>query len=752
MKVFKYLTMLGLAALGVMGCKKENLDEALSYRISCQETSEYTVSVPEYAVAGETVEVSISVNDKAVSVTSVLYNGSACEKVSFSGENNVYVYSFVMPERDVTLTVNTSTSRYGILCVENDNYLYIGPDDAVAEEKVEFELYVNPVYALTKVTYSYGDAETGTCDLEGEPVADNNGVSYKYSFTMPAGNVTLIPEYERPIYRIYSQLYESGVNVRPYNHYRVDYDDPDANEYGNVPDPDDPFWPGARIVESPAGDLIYFNADFDLGYDSPANHDNNPAGFITVKGLDSDLKPSGNDYSSGVKWTYDEGLDYWFWSFTMPAEPVLLEAVATELGTYTDRDFVGEYDGYYIHWGSEYRNTVQAVQSADVALALNANTVFTLKASETDRTPGYDYDNRGVYVYGEDNYIDYDLEACRDAQGRDNDGIGIQGSYNQDAWVMIALDPAQGGLSDTYRYFFTVKKDAGVTGFAAASNENGNRFLIELAKASGKEYWYYDAPVGQRVLSKVSADFEGKSINEDGATSAVMDSDGNLLFRYTYADDAPVFRLVGNEAGTYTGSAGDLVLDGTGAGTFNGEEGTYVLDESGMNLTFTTEDGTETVFIIYQSEKKYSIQSESGDSIEGTYSSANSEKAVCGYTPDWFSDGEARLTIKSAEDGTLKADFYLAGNGLVFHDEHDVNCVYDASSKKVSISGFLVANVGSWSGASSSRPIEFIVSDDETTLTCVNEKIQHTTKGPSVYVLSNFWQGESSWQVVLTKE
>ena len=299
-------------------------------------------------------------------------------------------------------------------------------------------------------------------------------------------------------------LGKDGVYVHPYDHYRVDYDDPNCiNEYGNVADPDDPFWPDARIVESEPRDMVMIVVDFDLGYDSPFNHDYDPSGFISVKGLNSDLEFSGNEYN--VVWTYREDIDLYAWGLTMPKEAVLIEAKTSMLTTYEGEEFVDTYDGFYIHWGAEYAGTVASTATADVDFELKSNTLFDIK-SKTDRVPGYAYDNRGVYVF-DNGKISYDLESCRAVDGRDRDGIAIQGDYNPGAWVMTALDPVQGGLDDTYRYFFTIKKSAGIAKYVAASNENGNKFLIELTtKDDNKEYWYYDAPIGQRSLSKVIVD------------------------------------------------------------------------------------------------------------------------------------------------------------------------------------------------------------------------------------------------------
>lgn len=556
------------------------------------------------------------------------------------------------------------------------------------------------------------DATTGDYAIGDTYSAENSISEVSEIYRMPS------------VFRVYSMQYDlgkDGVYVHPYDHYRVDYDDPNCiNEYGNVADPDDPFWPDARIVESEPRDMVMIVVDFDLGYDSPFNHDYDPNGFISVKGLNSDLEFSGNEYN--VVWTYREDIDLYAWGLTMPKEAVLIEAKTSMLTTYEGEEFVDTYDGFYIHWGAEYAGTVASTATADVDFELKSNTLFDIK-SKTDRVPGYTYDNRGVYVF-DNGKISYDLESCRAVDGRDRDGIAIQGVYNPGAWVMTALDPVQGGLDDTYRYFFTIKKSAGMAKYVAASNENGNKFLIELTtKDDNKEYWYYDAPIGQRSLSKVIVDNAEKGIDENGADVLVSSESGDLLFHYSYADDKPMFVFPGAEAGTYAddkGEGGELVLDGLGNGTYDGVAGTYVIDETGMNVTFSYSDsGDEVKFIIYKNEGTYSKQEAAGEvSLAGTYTTDDSYSYVM------------RVTIN--EDAS-KADFYFENNGTVYHDEHGVNCVYDAGSKKLTLSGFLMGNPDNWADTSL-RTVDFTVSDDGTYMTCTTDRIKQPNQSPSTNV------------------
>lgn len=741
--------MLGLAALSVAGCKKENLEETLSYRISVPEASGYTVSAPEYAVAGETVEVTVTVSDDALNISSVLYNGTACEQELFNEDENVYVYSFVMPEKDVTITVNTSSLRHSIRFTDGDGYVFFVGDDpesgeqqteAIAGETVNFVIVREQDCKVAIQFVTYGEGKVCEMDKDKTTVDEETGATtYHYSFVMPENDVLLTAVTSEGKIRIYRKSGDH-VNVHMLNSIKKEDTNGDGVEDGDpIPDtdPDNPT-PGDNIYESVPGKLVVFRLEIDFGYETVAEGDNaNISNFVTVEG-----RESGSTYD--VRWRTD---DYGTtgWSFFMPQEPVLITSKdGVEITIYEGKPFVAEYSGYYIPWGSDYAGNITSVSSPDVEFELKANTVFTLK-SLSGNVPGYTYDQIGLYSCT-DNVISYDDDACGNEAGRDNDGIGIQGDFNEDAWVMTALDPAQGGLDNTFRYFFSVKKSPEVSAFTAAANESGNRFLIEVTKSSGKEYWYYDAPVGQKTLSKVTADFEGKSISEDGADSKITNEAGTDIFRYSVVEGKPVFRFVGKEAGTYTdnaGTAGKLVLDGLGEGTYEGKPGSYVLDESGMNLTFTYTEGGEVSFIIYQNEKTYSIQAESGDSIEGTYSS-NECYAYIGSN-NWITDGIMRVTVYP--DGT--ADFYLAGDGEVFHDEHGINCTYDPESKKLILSNFLMwRNPGSWSGGTTMlKTVDFSVSDDKSTLTCLTDMIQHTGKGPNYLFYTT-----GDYPAVLTKE
>lgn len=724
-----------MAASLVLSCNKNEPEpeppgpdpEAKFYAITFEESGLYSVAVQDSAKAGESVEVTVGLTDPAIRVTSIMYNDSECKRVSYDESSNSYVYSFTMPEEDVLLTVNTSSLRFGIVCETNELWQYSGASEAIAGDQVDFSItVVDNTYGIISV--SYGEGEDETCTLVGKPEISNTMATYNFTFTMPEKDVTLSPVAGTPVNRIYRQYYEDGtMTIRVQNHYRVDFNDPTADEYGNVTDPDDPYWPGAKIVESAKGETVLFLVDFALGYDSPDYHQNNPDGFITVTGLYTGA-------AVPIAWTLDPLMGLQAWGFTMPAEPVLIESKTTELSTYAGEEFVGDYDGFYIHYGVGYSSTVQTAVAPDVDFDLGANTVFNLKSSSSDRTPGYEYDIMGLYTYDENTgIIEYDFDSCRDEQGRDKDGFGISGTYGSEAWIVSVVDLEDGGLSENFRYYFSMKESAGVTGFISASNENGNRFLFQVAASAGTQYWYYDAS-GARTLYKAEADFSGKDINEEGAVSKINDESGETLVKYSFANGVPVFMLKGAEAGTYSGESGELVLDGFGEGSLAGTQGTYDVD--GNIVVFTDASSVSTTMTIDKVSHTYALIGGEGEWDGPTEFSLITETGVGGPSNKVF----ITVTLDSGEKGQAKiqARFfgpYNSDDPYAYGSEELINdtqaYVYDSSAETLIISNVLQGKSGAW--GSERKDIVFEVSPDKGSLTFTIDWII-STANPNKYV------------------
>lgn len=722
-----------MVALSFLGCRKDELkpegpdtpQEETEYKISYQASDSYELTVQETAEPGETVEMEIRVTDPALRVVSVLYNMSECTREEYDEAANEYRYSFEMPEEDVELTVNTGAGVFSISCGRSDLWQYSGADEAAAGEKVTFSLILmDNAYGIEYV--AYGDEEDELCTQEGEPeAAGNETVTYRFSFIMPAEDVVLVPEYGVPVHRVYRRYYEDGIMaIRVQNHYRVDYTDPTADEYGNVADPDDPYWPGARIVESKKGDQVMFLVDFDLGFDSPDYHGNNPEGFITVKGLDSGI-------DCPVYWTEDQLTGLEAWGFLMPAEAVLIESFTEELDTFAGEEFVGDYDGFYIPYGAACASSAESAQAADIGFRLDENTVFTLASTASDRTDGYDYDIRGIYTWDSGtSLINYDVEACRDDQGRDRDGFGITGIYDSDAWVVSVIDLEDGGLSENIRYYFSAKAEDGFSRFISAANENGNRFLFQTESASGTEYWYYYAS-GARLLERVSATFNGLDINEEGAGSIISDDAGQALFKYSFEDGRPVFKFKGNEAGSYSGPEGELVLDGFGGGMLGGAEGTYTVD--GNKVVFLVGGTEERTLLIDRSTMTYTVsESVSWDgpknfSLVTETGTGLSSKVFFLLTIDEGAAGKAKVQVRFASPYTGTIDGY--GSDDLINDTQAY--VYDAGSQTLTVTNVYQGKSSSW--VSERKDLVFSVSADKTGLTCMFDRI-YSTSNPNKYV------------------
>ena len=80
-------------------------NQPTTYAITAAQSSDYTITAPASAEAGETVNVSVAVNNAEKYVTGVTYNGSACLPVG-GAENS---YAFTMPAANVTLAAALGT-------------------------------------------------------------------------------------------------------------------------------------------------------------------------------------------------------------------------------------------------------------------------------------------------------------------------------------------------------------------------------------------------------------------------------------------------------------------------------------------------------------------------------------------------------------------------------------------------------------------------------------------------------------------
>ena len=159
--------------------------KAIDYVITVSESENGAVGADkETAIIGEEVTLTVT-PDKGYVVNSLTVNGEDVTAQVADG-----AYSFTMPAGDVTVTATFKAIIYGITIDESENGT-VGADkeNAIIGEEVTLTITPDTGYALSSLT------------VNGEDVTDQV-VEDKYSFTMPAGDVTVSAEFEMADYGI----------------------------------------------------------------------------------------------------------------------------------------------------------------------------------------------------------------------------------------------------------------------------------------------------------------------------------------------------------------------------------------------------------------------------------------------------------------------------------------------------------------------------------------------------------------------
>ena len=164
-------------------------EEPILYTITYEQSEDYTVTLNKSeAKEGESVEITI---DTGYTIVSVYANNSECDK----GEENTY--TFIMPAEDVTLSIELDKNLdgdtslddeepilYTITYEQSEDYtVTLNKTEAKAGENIE--ITINTEYTITWVQAN---------GIDCEKVEEN-----KYSFTMPAENVSLIIELNKNV-------------------------------------------------------------------------------------------------------------------------------------------------------------------------------------------------------------------------------------------------------------------------------------------------------------------------------------------------------------------------------------------------------------------------------------------------------------------------------------------------------------------------------------------------------------------------
>ena len=655
-----------------------------TYSITGPASEFYQIEFPESAKKGENVTVTVTpVED--VNIVGVRYNMKKADLV----EGNVY--TFEMPDKDVKLTVESSST----VTVAPSNYytstiLIDGEEKTVAQAGDEVIVGFG-VYHVDDCIVSATVNGTIPCELVTSDAMD--GV-YIYSFTMPEGPAVVQARMADDYYVIEREWDEHSVISML-----------DCINFQGTPE---------EFCSQKEEGLVHFLYKYDLGYDA----------VCTVTG-----KETGTDYTGEVFWSLaeDNNLYQDCWAFYMPDEPVVIKAVSTEKTTYEGEPFVGDYKGYWITLGS---NKIYSSSQPTMALELRKSTAYYVTSNDENA-----YSFAGLYSIN-NGQIAADREAERIGD------YALRGQVLENDYAFAIVDYLLVDNVDNRRFYLTGKNEFS---FVCAADYSDNRYLLE-ANQGGQKTWYFVERDNQSIKKADLTFLSGSSIGE--TCEAMVTVEGGIAFnrtetfKYTYQNaDTPVFTYIGKEAGTYTSDKGEtLVLDGFGRGTYNGTEGTYTIADG--VVTFTDKNGKETKMNTNVNNKTFTVVA---DASEGTISSfadyyytATAKISVNGEVSQ---TGIVEFKLNSAYDGTYKEGYALIG---VFYMDTGKQTemtktsrayTIDEANRTITISGVLQGTIkedGYWGTKREDVVLKY--SEDFKTLTIVNDKIT-ATSSPYIYCI-----------------
>ena len=670
-----------IASLLVFACEKPTPPEEetpTAYQISLKAESEfYEVEFPESAQAGEIVTVRVNPVEN-VFVDAVRYNSLRAKAVE--GEENTF--EFEMPEKKVTLSVNTSST----VTVLPSSY-FSGSADAeiaAAGDLVTVSFIVNNIEDIVSTAMVNGTIE---CELVGMDLGE-----YIFTFEMPEGPAVVEGFTSVEYHEIYREWDENCVI------YMLDC----INHQGT---------PEEFCSQKPEG-IVHFIYKWDIGYDVTC----------TVTG-----QKTGKDYTREVFWSLaaDNHLYQDCWAFYMPNEPVLIKAVSTEKNVYVGADFVGNYSGYWITFGEKNIYT-----SSEPSMSIEFCESSAYFVNSTDENA---YDFSGLYAVNEKAFAG-DRETSRG-------DFALRGEFLEGDFAFAIIDNLLFDNVDHRRFYLTAKD--GFDFVSATDKSNGGRFLLE-ADQNGQKTWYFVERDNQSIKKAEVTFISGNSIGQ--TCEAMVDVIGGMefnktdRFRYSYENGGtPVFTYSGKEVGTYTSDKGEtLELDGFGNATYNGVAGTYTI-EAGL-VTYTDATGNQTKFNINMNDKTFTVIVEStGIKLDPVYSTTTAWISVDGqqsetgmitvafdanYGATATKEGYAFIQINYMETGKVKE---MIGASCPYYT--------DEANRTVTISNVLQGN-GGW--GTTKKDIVLNISEDGKTLTFVDEAI-FSTVSPYIFCYGQEW-------------
>ena len=659
---------------------KEDENKPKMYSISLKAESEfYEVDFPEKAKAGEIVTVRVTPVEN-VFVDNVRYNSTKATVV----EDEENAFEFKMPEKNVTLTVNTSST---VTVLQSTYFEGLADKEIAAAGDI-----VTVVFGVYNIEDAISSALVNgriKCTLTGTDM----GV-FIYEFTMPEGPAVVEGIMESEYYVIERQWDEHCVISM------LDC----INNQGTA----DEFC--SQKIEG----LVHFLYKWDLGYDV----------ICTVTGVKSGL-----DYTGEVFWSLaeDNNLYQDCWAFYMPDEPVLIKAVSTEKTTYEGQPFVGKYKGYWVTLGN---NNIYSSSQPTMDLELRKSTAYFVESTDANA-----YDFAGLYSVNNG-------EIAADREAEKEGDYALRGQVLDNDFAFAIVDYLLVDNVDNRRFYFTGKNDFS---FVCAADYSDNRYLLE-ANQGGQKSWYFVERDNQSIKKANVTFVSGSSISE--TCEAMVTVEGGIAFnrtetfKYTYQNGGtPVFTYIGKEAGTYTSDKGEtLVLDGFGNGTYNGVEGTYTLADG--IVTFTDRNGKETKMNTDVNNKTFTVVT---DASEGTLSSFAdyyyTSTAKISVDGNISQTGIVEFKIDSDYSGNYKKGYALIG---VFYidtgkqvEMTKTSRAYsiDEANRTITISGVLQGFIrpeGNW--GTERKDVVLKYSEDFKTLTIVNDKIT-ATSSPYIYCI-----------------
>ena len=594
----------------------------------------------------------------------VRYNSKKADLVK---EN---VYSFEMPNKDVEITVNSSST----VTVVPSSYFEALVDKPVAEAgdlvQVVFGVY-NIEDVIKYATVNGTSAKVEVLDM---------GV-YGCSFTMPEGPA-VVEAYLAEDYYVIEREWDANSAV-----WMLDC----INNQGTP----------EEFCSQKEGFPVHFLYKCDLGFDV----------VCTVTGTDT-----GTDYTSEIFWSLaaDNHLYQDCWAFMMPDEPVMIKAVSTERNIYEGADFVGDYTGY---WVTEGENLIYSSSQPAMSLKLKKSGAFY--ANTTDANA---YNFSGIYTV-----TDGQISSDREVAVGD---FALRGNILEDGYAFAIVDNILHDNVDNRRFYLVGKDNFD---FVCASDKYATRFLLE-ANEGGQKSWFFIERDNQSIKKAIVSFTSGSSIGETCEAMVTVEGgiafNRTEVFRFTNST-SPVFTYLGKEAGTYTSNKGEtLVLDGFGKGTYNGTEGTYTI-ENGI-VTFTDVNGKMTKMNTDVNNKTFTVIVEASEetlkALAAEYKTTTakissngtiSEKGTVyvafdrNYYGDYYK-GYAQIKITYISNGSTVE---ILGDTKKY--------VVDEVERTVTFPS-VVQGDGVHSNSTIKKDVVFKISDDFKTLTLVNDYIYST--------------------------